>query len=91
MAQNWYTCMVQEVGPASDGGETAAPVIYINLTDVAGGFEGYWFFAAENSRNEMLAVALSAMSTGRQVTVAADEPVPNNTTYTQIYRFYIIA
>jgi hypothetical protein len=91
MAQNSYNCTVQAAGPASNGNETAKPVIYIRLTDVGGAFKGYWFFAAENSRNEMLTVALNAISTGKRVDVSADAPVPNNQTYTQIYRFYIVA
>jgi len=55
----WFTCKVNRVGPASDGGETSTPVIYINLTDQAGAFNRYWFYAAENSRSQMLAVALT--------------------------------
>jgi len=91
MAENWYTCVVTGAGPATDGTETADPVIYIQLTDVNNAFSNYWFYASENSRNEMLAVALAAMSTGKRVTAAADEPVSSNATYTRIYRLYLIA
>ena len=70
----WYVCTVNEVGPASDGTETAQPVIYVNLTDVSGSFTGQWFFAAENARTEMLAVALSAISLGKQVDYRPDQP-----------------
>jgi hypothetical protein len=88
MAQ-WYTCTVDSVGPASNGTETPNPVIYLNLTDQAGAFSGQWFFAASNSRKEMLAVGLAAMSTSRAVTVLADPPAASGSPYTQVYRFYI--
>jgi hypothetical protein len=87
----WYGCTVNEVGPASDGTETAQPVIYVNLTDVSGSFTGQWFFAAENSRTEMLAVALSAISLGKQVTAALDAPNAGGSPYTQCYRMYVSA
>ena len=29
----FFTCTVNEIGPAANGTETPAPVIYINLTD----------------------------------------------------------
>jgi hypothetical protein len=42
----WYRCTVNQVGPAGDASETPPPVIYINLTDAAGGFANTWFYAA---------------------------------------------
>ena len=48
----WVTCKVNEVGPASDGTETPAPVIYINLTDIAGSFANYWFSSRTASRTK---------------------------------------
>jgi hypothetical protein len=89
--QAWFACTVNEVGPAADGPETAQPVIYINLTDVSGSFTGQWFFAAENARTEMLAVALSAISLGKQVMTALDEPNAGGSPYTQCYRMYLTA
>jgi hypothetical protein len=89
MAEQWYDCQVLQAGPASDGSETAEPVVYIRLTDSGQAFTGYWFFAAENSRNEMLAVALAALSTGKRVSAAVDVPVDNNSSYTQIHRLYL--
>jgi hypothetical protein len=89
--QAWYVCTVNEVGPAADATETAQPVIYINLTDVSGSFTGQWFFAAENARTEMLAVALSAISLGKQVTTALDQPNTGGSPYTQCYRMYVSA
>jgi hypothetical protein len=66
----WYSCIVNEVGPAADGTETSTPVIYINLTDTQGSFTGQWFFVAEGAQNQMLSVALTAMNSNRQVEVA---------------------
>lgn len=90
MAQ-WNTCRVNRVGPAADGTDTPGPVIYINLTDQAGAFTGQWFFAAANSRNEMLAVALAAISLGKTVNANVDPPKPGGSPYTQCNRLYLIA
>ncbi len=84
----FFSCTVNEIGPAADGTETADPVIYINLTDTGGSFVNQWFYAAEKSKTEMLSVGLAAMSTNRQVEVAVDTPsVP----YSSVTRMYILA
>jgi hypothetical protein len=49
----FFSCTVNEIGPAADGTETADPVIYINLTDKGGSFVNQWFHAAENSKAQM--------------------------------------
>jgi hypothetical protein len=90
MAQ-WFNCTVNRAGPAADATEYPPPVIYINLTDQAGSFGGQWFFAASNAKNEMLAVALSAISLGKTVNASLDPPVAGGTPYTECYRFYIQA
>ena len=77
-------------GPAADGNQTTNPVIYIGLTDLGGKFTGQWFFAAKNSKAEMLAGALSAISLGKTVPVVLDPPDVNGSPYTQYYRFYIV-
>lgn len=87
----WFTCRVHNVGPASDGTETPDPAIYINLTDTAGSFSGQWFFAANNSKSQMLAVALSAISLQATVGVAANSPNPSNSPFTEITRLYLNA
>lgn len=87
----WFTCTVNNAGPASDATETPQPVIYINLTDTAGSFGGQWFFAANNSKSEMLAVALSAMSLQATVQVAAPAPNAGNNPFTEISRLYLNA
>jgi len=84
-----YSCTVNAAGPASDGAETVPPTIYIDLTDNAGSFARQWFFAAANAKNEMLAVALAAISSQRTVSGALDPPNANNSPFTQIYRLYL--
>jgi hypothetical protein len=86
----WYTCQVSEAGPAADGTETTSPVIYISLTDQGGTFSGQWFYAAENAKDEILAVALSAISTGFLVEAAAVAPNSGGTPYTEVSRLYLI-
>jgi hypothetical protein len=80
----WYNCTINNVGPAADAGPRL--VVYINLTDEGGAFVNRWFFAADNSKSEMLAVALTAVSLGATVLVATADP-PDE--YTQISRIYI--
>jgi hypothetical protein len=83
----FFTCTVNEIGPAADGTETPNPVIYINLTDTGGSFVNQWFHAAENSKSQMLSVGLAAMSTNRQVEVAINTP---NVPYSSVTRMYLL-
>jgi len=87
----WVVCKVNNAGPAADGTETVAPTVYINLTDNAGSFGGQWFFAANNSKSQMLAVALTAISLQTTVGCVLDPPNPNNQPFTQIHRLYLNA
>ena len=82
-------CAVNEIGPAADGTETSEPVVYIKLTDMQGTFAGQWFYAAEGSQNQMLAVGLTAMNTNRQVEVALVTPNPSGSPYTAVDRMYL--
>jgi hypothetical protein len=91
MAAQWYTCTVDQAGPASDGIETPPPVIYLMLSDTAGTFTGQWFFAAANSTDQMLAVGLAAISLGLPVNAVLDQPDPSGEPYTQCYRIYLAA
>ncbi len=68
-AQDWYTCTVLKVGPVSEGTTT-----YIQLTDTASPpafVEKYFRFVGERAK-EMLAVALTAVSSGLKVLIRAD-------------------
>src|SRR6516225_8924622 len=83
----FFSCTVNEIGPAADGTETANPVIYINLTDTGGSFVNQWFHAAENSKAQMLSVGLAAISTNRRVEAAIDTP---NVPYSSVTRMYLL-
>jgi hypothetical protein len=83
----FFSCTVNEIGPAADGTETPDPVIYVNLTDTGGSFVNQWFYAGEKSKAQMLSVGLAAMSTNRQVEVAVDTP---NVPYSSITRMYLL-
>jgi hypothetical protein len=84
----WYRCTVNEVGPASDGSETSPPVIYINLTDAAGGFANTWFYAANGIQNQLLDVGIAAINGRKSVQVGAIAPNSGNRPYTEISRIY---
>jgi hypothetical protein len=89
----WYTCTVNNVGPATDGTETTPPVIYINLTDTANppAFTGQWFYASDGGQNQMLAVALAAMNGQKHVDAGATPPNAGGAPYTAITRLYLDA
>jgi hypothetical protein len=89
----WYTCAVNNAGPATDGTETSAPVVYINLTDTGtpSTFNNVVFYAAEGGQNPMLAVALAAINGGKHVQVAAlTAPSQGNTAFIEIQRMYLL-
>jgi len=85
----WYTCTVNEVGPATDGTDTPDPVVYINLTDTAGSFKTTWFYAGNLGQNQMLSVGIAAISGNKHVQVGATAPNPGNSPYTEITRMYL--
>jgi hypothetical protein len=58
----WFDCAVNLVGPAEAG------VIYIHLRENNGQFDR-WYQAYDAVKKEMLATALSAISTGLRVSV----------------------
>jgi len=72
-------CTVNEAGAAADGGESANPVTYINLTSTMpapNAFTDCWFFVAHPAEKEVLAVALAALSSRRQVNATLEMPNP---------------
>ena len=86
----WLTCTVGWVGVAADSTDGPNPVTYMILNDNApGSFANQWFFAPDNAKTEMLAVALMARSLNRPVNVDVDPPNPGGTPYTQINRLYM--
>jgi hypothetical protein len=76
----WYNCTVNYAGP---GGDT----IYIKLGDTANtpAFVNKWFVANENMQNQMLAVALTAMTNNQTVRVRVDPTIR----YPTIYAMYL--
>jgi uncharacterized membrane protein len=86
----WKTCTVGWVGPAANSTDGPNPVVYIGLAPNDNSFDECWFFAADNAKTEMLAVALAARSLNRPVWAAIDPPnLPAYTPYTEIYRLYM--
>jgi hypothetical protein len=87
----WYTCTVNNVGPATDGTETPTPVVYVNLSDGGGAFTNQWFYVANGGQNQILAVALAAVNGQKNVEVAATAPNAGGSPYTSITRMYLNA
>jgi hypothetical protein len=85
----WKTCTVGMVGPAADGTETPDPVVYINMSAQDNSFTGQWFYASQNAKNEMLAVALMARNLSRNVNANVDTPNAGGVPYTAIHRLYL--
>jgi hypothetical protein len=85
-----YICTVNQAGPATGTGQTPDPVVQFSLTDTNNAFSNAWFFAAGASKNQMLAVALAAISTQSQVNAWVDPPQAG-VGITQCYALYIIA
>jgi hypothetical protein len=75
----WFRCRVVSAGPADDG------VIYIQLTEVNGAWTERWFGALEEYKREMLATALTAMSTG----YTAQTELSSTDEYSVINRLYV--
>ena len=94
-ARPWLTCTVTEAGPSVTGNSTLflkvntgqPPIIVIGLTDTAGSFSRQQFSVPGNCQNEMLAVALAAISTGKQVVAQVDTPAAG--TLAQCYSLYL--
>jgi hypothetical protein len=91
MAVTGFTCIVNQAGPTTLHSDTPAPEVVLNLSDVNKNFSDTWFFAAGSAKNQMLAVALAAISTQSNVSAWVDPPNSNNTPWTQCYELRIIS
>jgi hypothetical protein len=89
MGEFILTCTVNQAGVAGNGSETPNPVIYINLTDSGGSFAATDFYAADPAKNEMLAVALAAISGQKKVTAIGVTPNPGNYPITPVVRLFL--
>jgi len=59
----WYTCTVEKAGIGW------ANHVYIRLSDTGGSFTNVCFVAPDGRKKEMLAIALTAMTNGKNVLV----------------------
>ena len=75
----WFTCTVERAGPAENG------VIYIGLRATDGSFNR-WFNAVPAMKKEMLATALTAISTDKNVSVFLTDTAQ----YSTINRLYLL-
>jgi hypothetical protein len=93
VAASSYFCIVNMAGPVTDGAEGPNPCIYFQLTDTANppAFTTTWFYAADNAKNQMLAVALAAVNAGLTVYLWADTPTAGSNALTKVYRMWINA
>jgi hypothetical protein len=90
MAIQEFFCQVNQTGAAmNNSGETPNPMVLVRLTDVGGTFSNTWFYAPQAAKNQILAVALAAITTQSQVNVYVDPPQSGVTT--QCYNMYIMA
>ncbi len=71
-ASEWFTCKVELAGPSKN-------YSFVTLTDQAEppAFVSKWFILQPDKSKEMLAVALMAISTGKQVVVVVDPEAGN--------------
>ncbi len=80
---SWFTCKVELAGPGKDYSSVA-------LTDQSETpvFTGKWFTLPADKSREMLAVALVAINTNKQVVVVVD---PDAGAYPEISDIYLLA
>ena len=71
-------CTVDRAGASVGGGNTPDNAVFLILTDTNGSFQKGFFYAADTVKNQMLAVALAAISNGRQVFAVVDPPDNSN-------------
>ncbi len=72
-------------------GVNTAGLAQLDLRAVDGTFDWHWFLSADNLGREMLAVALAAIVSNRQVDAAMTLPdPPADPSWTRIQRLYLI-
>lgn len=76
----WFNCQVTQTGPAEDGS------VYVGLWDDKGSFKDRWFKATDKIEKEILATALTAMSTGFKVAALVEAPAQ----YSELKRLYLV-
>lgn len=91
-----YRCRVDETG-ASTWGAAAPMSVYVRLTETEHSpavFTDIWCRAPDQAAKEMLAVALSAHSSGNPVEARLDDPPPkdfneNTAPFPVIYELFV--
>ena len=68
----WYTCTVEKAGSGW------RDHVYIRLSDTGGSFTNVCFVAPDGRKKEMLAIALTAMTTGKNVSVNLSSTTPGS-------------
>ncbi len=72
-------CSIVAVNAGSDGLNPPNLGVTLNLTDKGGTFNDVTFMAADIAKREILAVALTAISTGRRTAAVVDAPTGGGT------------
>jgi len=62
----WYTCTIDMIGSTTS---TPIPIIRLTDTDANPGFKNIWFLMRGDQSKQMLATALTAVNSGKEVTV----------------------
>jgi hypothetical protein len=76
----WYNCDVIAAGPAADDLK-----VHIRLRDKAGAFDSTWFEANPAQQKEMLATALTAITTRFSVSAVLDATTEGS----QLIKLYV--
>ncbi len=73
-----FTCTVDSAGPFASAATPNLPAdpVFLTLTDLGGAFQQRVYYAADSIKREILAVALTAISTQRQVGAFVAPPDP---------------
>lgn len=68
LATDWYTCDVERTGAGSNN-----MFVKLSDTDDPPEFTDKWFILLEDTKNQMLATILTAMSTNRTIQIGVDD------------------
>ena len=71
-ADDWYTCTIVRIGGS---GTSANSPMYVMLTDSGGDFKNKNFRIPEGRLNQILAVLLTAASSGSKVRIYGDHTI----------------
>lgn len=82
---NWAGPVTAATFPTGSAPPTPDPVVQLILTALGGSFSQTGFFAAEAAKNQILAVALAAVSTQSPVVAWVDDPALSTGGYLQCY------